>query len=204
MKRILTTVCFLLNLLLITDEGFGQGSISGYVRDSITGESLIGAGVAIVGVSKGTTTNTYGFYSIPVANKNDSVKVSFIGYRTKKVSCASKSIDIFLSPEALSLSEVNISSKKNNRLETEGLGVINISIERLKAVPALFGETDIIKALGLTPGVMVAQEGSSGLLVRGGTPDQNLILLDEAPVYNVSHLFGLASIFNPEDRKSVV
>ena len=197
--------CIFWYLVLVYSCSFAQ-SISGFVYDKQTGESIIGASVQIEGSSLGTLTNTYGFFSLSVNNVKTRLVVRFMGYKTQKVDIATtnQSLRIELEEEIEVLDEVRIvGDKEFQSLDRKPIGVTAISINRLKAVPVLFGEADILKALALTPGVSTANEGTSGILVRGGTPDQNLILLDETPVYNVSHLFGIISVFNPDAIKNV-
>jgi outer membrane receptor for ferrienterochelin and colicin len=187
-------------LLFIGQLCFGQVTMSGYVADAATGERLIGANVFDMVNKKGVSSNKYGFYSLSLQAGKQQISISYIGYESKTfyISVARDStVQILLKSIATNLSTVEIKASNTERLR-QTIGLVSLPIAQLKAVPTLFGESDIIKALALTPGVSVGTENTTGIMVRGGTPDQNLILLDEAPVYNVSHLFGFVSTFNPD------
>lgn len=197
-------LCVMLGVLSTVAVYSQNATLSGYITDAKTGEALIGATIYETGSGIGTATNRYGFYSLPVQEANVQIVFSFIGYQADTVGFVFSKDTVLnrrLKPEIQSLREVQVTGKTSQR-ETP-LGLVNIPIARLKSIPVLMGEPDIIKALSLTPGVSIGNEGTSNMLVRGGTPDQNLILLDEATVYNVSHLFGLVSVFNPDAIKNV-
>ncbi len=182
-------------------------TISGYISDAKTGERLIGANVYEPSLKNGTTTNTYGFYSITLTVK-DSVRllVSYVGYQSQIVRLLLQKdevLDLNLQP-SVTLNEVLITSSRSEQIQDRTqMSRIDLPMEKLKSIPMFMGETDILKAIQLLPGVQSGGEGSSGLYVRGGGPDQNLILLDGAPVYNVSHLFGFFSVFNSDAIKNV-
>jgi hypothetical protein len=179
-------------------------TISGYVTDSTSGEALVGAALYETGSQRGTVTNKYGFYSLSLPGVTGQLTVSYLGYKTaafKLPAGRDTVLHVKLAGAAQALPEVTVTDKLGQ--QEAPLGLLNLPVERLKSVPVLFGEPDLIKALALTPGVSIGLEGTSGLLVRGGTQDQNLILLDEATVYNVSHLFGLVSAINPDAIKNV-
>jgi hypothetical protein len=185
-------------------------TISGYVEDEKSGERLIGAHVFDSSHRRGTATNSYGFFSLtPQDAVEDSVTivVSYIGYEEWRETVAvgfDKHLRIQLTPSPIEMGGVTIVGERPGTIERKtDMSVIEIPIRRLKVVPALLGEVDIIKAIQLLPGVQSGMEGSSGLYVRGGAPDQNLILLDGAPVYNASHLFGFYSVFNADAVKSI-
>lgn len=184
-------------------------TISGYVRDGATGESLPGVAVVHPASGQGTTTNTYGFYSLTLGAAPDSVRllVSSLGYEKQRlVHPAERSFthDFHLQAASAELAGVEVLGSREEKLtETTRMGTINVPVAQIKLLPALFGETDVLKALQLLPGVQSGGEGSSGLYVRGGSPDQNLILLDGTPVYNASHLFGFFSVFNADAIKNV-
>jgi hypothetical protein len=203
---VLSTVRLILLLTLSSLYVHAQSvSISGYINDAQTGEALIGASIYDSYSRKGITSNNYGFYSISLAPGKTKLVVSYMGYSTQYVeldAITSSRINISLKPETSYLQEVTISAEKQE-FQDKPISQINIPIARLKEVPTLFGEPDVLKSLMLMPGVSGAQEGTSGLLVRGGTPDENLILLDDAPVYNVNHLFGFTSIFNADALKNI-
>lgn len=178
-----------------------QTTVSGVVKDAATGELMIGASVSYGNSSYGVVTNQYGFFSITLPSNLDSIKVSYVGYLPFYLASLAKTpspVEINLSTNQL-LEEVVVKAP----IEEKGAGKIMISIAQIKSIPALLGESDVLKALSLTPGVATGNEGTAGLYVRGGTPDQNLILLDEAPVYNATHLGGFFSVFNPNSLKSV-
>ncbi len=203
-------VLFLL-FLSITLPGFSQGkhTISGYVKDAKTGEQLPGASVRVQSnASVGATSNEYGFYSLTLADGSYTLIVSSLGYAEKQVEAANSKdlrLDILLEAAGTALTEVVVSSReKNNRVAAAQMGVENLSIKQINKLPVVFGERDIFKMVQLLPGVKSAGEGSSGFFVRGGSVDQNLILLDEALVYNPSHLLGFFSTFNSDAIKDVV
>ncbi|MDO7854777.1 TonB-dependent receptor [Hymenobacter convexus] len=184
-------------------------TISGYVRDGATGESLPGVAVVHPASGQGTTTNTFGFYSLTLAASSDSVRllVSALGYeRLGLAERAGRSFthDFRLKPSSAELAGVEVVGSKEEKIaESTRMGTINIPVNQIKLLPALFGETDVLKVLQLLPGVQAGGEGSSGLYVRGGSPDQNLMLLDGTPIYNASHLFGFFSVFNADAIKNV-
>ncbi len=182
-------------------------TISGYVKEKATGESLPGAAIFIKEVSKGTTTNSYGFYSITLPEANYTVLYSFIGFLTDVQPINLQKdvrLNISLSTKAVETKEVVISAEREDKnIESVQMGRESIDVEKLKSLPAFMGEVDILKAIQLLPGVSSAGEGNSGFYVRGGGPDQNLILLDEANVYNAAHLFGFFSVFNADAIQNV-
>jgi hypothetical protein len=181
-------------------------TLSGYVREQDTQESLVGASVALVGNTVGTVSNSYGYYSLRVpANQPITVRFSVLGYASQeKIFTLTTSLrqDMLLLPVAQELQEVKVSGQKEE-FQAPQMSVVRLSVQQIKQIPALLGEKDVIKALQLLPGVQKGTEGSTALYVRGGGPDQNLILLDEAQVYNANHLFGFFSIFNGDAIKSV-
>lgn len=200
MTKYLITVFFLVASAHIA---FSQKlTISGTVRDAANGELLVGATVRDSLSQTGVQTNAYGFFSLEVPTSSSSLKISFVGYTPIYVNNFDKHkfpLEIKLMQANL-LKEVTVKEIKN----TDALiGSLSIPMSKLKLMPALLGEVDVLKALSFTPGVSTGTEGSAGLYVRGGTPDQNLILLDEVPVYNVTHLGGFFSVFNPSSLKSV-
>lgn len=176
-------------------------TLSGYVRDSLSGETLIGATVAVNSHGKGIASNQFGFYSITLPRGSYPVVVSFAGYQpVQLVINLDQNIaqNFYLSSKPV-LQEVIVSARRRDQnVTTAQMGKIDLSINQVKSVPVLLGETDLLKTLQLLPGVRNAGEGNTGLYVRGGGPDQNLILLDDAIVYNTGHLFGFFSIFNSD------
>jgi hypothetical protein len=193
--------------LYSNDNAAGKITVSGYIKDKSNGEELIGATVVITELGKGTVTNSYGFYSISLMPGNYSLKYSFIGYNTmeRKLNLSNSiTLNIELEEESTLLNEVVISREKPNANITRSeMSVARLDIKNIQRIPALMGEVDVIKAIQLLPGVKSVAEGSSGFSVRGGATDHNLILLDEATVYNASHLLGFFSVFNNDAVKDV-
>ena len=176
--------------------------ISGTVRDAANGELLVGATVRDSLSQAGVQTNAYGFFSLEIPIHTHAFKVSFVGYAPLHIKDFVEHkfpLDIKLTQDNL-LKEVTVKEIKNMDAP---IGSLSIPMDKIKSMPALLGEVDVLKALSFTPGVSTGTEGSAGLYIRGGTPDQNLILLDEVPVYNVTHLGGFFSVFNPNSLKSV-
>ncbi|MDX2000795.1 MAG: TonB-dependent receptor [Chitinophagales bacterium] len=200
---------FLIGLLLaIVHLSYAQTryTLSGSITDKVSGEQLIGAIVRIAeNKSIGTTTNEYGFYSLTLPEGNYTVLISSLGYAEQTLSVQlDKDIrqNLQLQQESQQLNEVVVSATSTNDRVTEAqMGVEKLDIKELNMIPVLFGERDILKTIQLLPGVKSAGEGNSGYFVRGGTTDQNLILLDEAVVYNPSHLLGFFSTFNSDAIK---
>lgn len=182
-------------------------TLSGYVKDARTGEELPGATIMVRGTFKGTTTNAYGFYSISLPEGIYSFVFSYLGYETREQEfrlVANRTFNPELAPQQKLLEEVVVTSSRpeDNVMKNE-MSTIRMEAKTIQRIPALMGEVDVIKAIQLLPGVQSASEGSSGFSVRGGSPDQNLILLDEATVYNASHLMGFFSVFNNDAVKDV-
>ncbi len=182
-------------------------TINGYVRDLSTGESLIGASVSVKGNSKGITTNLFGFYSITVNEGAYTIVTTFVGYKSEIINLeihSDTALNISLiSGQNLSEEIIVTSKKREQNVKTAQMSKIVLPIEQIKSVPAFLGEVDLLKVIQLLPGVKNAGEGSAGIYVRGGGADQNLILLDDAAVYNTGHLFGFFSIFNADAIKNV-
>ena len=191
--------------------GFAQpntATVSGYVREAVSQEALIGVNVYLPGTTTGTTTNTYGFYSLTLPTQ-DSLRLafSFVGYDPVLRSIGlrkNNSLTILLTP-GRALSEVEIKADRTTERVSESaqMSRIDVPISQIKKIPAFLGEKDVLRVLQLMPGVQKGSEGQTGIYVRGGGPDQNLIILDEATVYNASHLFGFFSVFNGDALKSV-
>lgn len=194
-------------LFIFNNISFSQKiTISGYVSALETGEKLIQAKVYDQNNKKGTLTNDYGFFSITLPSTEVELLVSYIGYSPVKLALnASKDTTInFSLKNFYELQEVTIVANENNRVEeTTQMSTIAIPIEQIKRLPALLGEVDVMKTVQMLPGVQSGTEGTTGIYVRGGGPDQNLILLDGVPLYNVSHLGGLFSVFNADAISSV-
>ncbi len=182
-------------------------TISGYVNEKGSKENLPGVTIHQANTNNATTSNVYGFYSITLA-ESDSVELifSFVGY-VSQVQKIKLNKDVSLNiqlPSTNNLQEVEVVAKKNEAIsEDVQMSKIDIPIDKVKDIPALLGEKDVLKVLQLMPGVQKGSEGSSGFYVRGGGPDQNLIVLDDATVYNAFHLFGFFSLFNGDALKSV-
>ena len=182
-------------------------TINGIVTDSLSGESLIGVTLKFSSTTQsGSSTNGYGFFSYKLSPGEYTVTVSYIGYRTiiRAVKVDSdKRLNFSLVPDN-SLDEVVITSeRRDDNVVSAKMGIAKINLNEIRNVPVLFGERDILKTLQLLPGIKSAGEGNSGFYVRGGSTDQNLILLDEAPVYNASHLLGFFSTFNSDAIKDI-
>ncbi|MDF1549652.1 MAG: carboxypeptidase-like regulatory domain-containing protein, partial [Bacteroidales bacterium] len=181
-------------------------TISGYISDKKTSEKLIGANVYDKETKAGTISNPYGFFSLTLPKGTYQIIFSFVGYETI-VQTVDLTKDVSLNinlDQNLELEEVKVTGEKiEKEVESTQISSVSLSTKTIKSIPALMGEVDIIKALQLLPGIQSGTEGSSGLYVRGGGPDQNLILLDGIPVYNVNHLFGFFSVFNADAINSV-
>lgn len=182
-------------------------TVSGEVKDASSGEELLGASIYIKEIESGSATNIYGFYSISLPEGNYTFIYSYIGYESvEKKIILNKDyvINIELKPTVKELTEAVITGeRKNEEITKAEMSTVKIDYKTIKQIPALMGEVDIIKAIQLLPGVQSTSEGGSGFSVRGGSPDQNLILLDEATVYNASHLMGFFSVFNNDAIKDV-
>ena len=181
--------------------------VNGIVTDSLSGESLIGVTVKFSNrTQNGTSTNAYGFFSYKLTSGVYTMAVSYIGYRTivSTITVESdKRMNLTLVPEN-SIGEIVVTAeKRNDNLVGPQMGLTKINLSEIRNVPVIFGERDVLKTLQLLPGIKSAGEGNSGFYVRGGSADQNLILLDEAPVYNASHLLGFFSTFNSDAIKDV-
>ncbi|HVN59165.1 MAG TPA: TonB-dependent receptor [Bacteroidales bacterium] len=195
-------------LIILSSSASAQKfTFSGSVRDSLSGEALIGAYIWLPEARAGCTTNSYGFFSLTIPQGEYNAKFSYLGYCDKSLRVklfAPVSRNIELRPNSVALSEVTIKAESGNRNVTSTeMSTQKLDIKDIRSIPVLLGEQDILKTLQLLPGVKSAGEGNSGFYVRGGTADQNLVLLDEAPVYNTSHLLGFFSVFNSDAVKDV-
>ncbi len=202
LKQILF-VLFLLPCIAFSQKKF---TISGYAKDAQSGETLIGATISVKEQTKGISTNQFGFYSITLTQGPYILICSYAGYQPMIIEMQLKEDrqHNFNLPPRTALDEVVITSKKREvNVKNAQMGKFVLPIEQIKAVPAFLGEVDLLKTIQLLPGVRNAGEGSAGIYVRGGGPDQNLILLDDAIVYNTGHLFGFFSIFNADAIKNV-
>lgn len=181
--------------------------VSGYVADSISGEKLIGANIFDLNSKHGISTNVYGFYSLSLPNTIDSVKliISFVGYKSKSLNVSATTnqrIDFSLNRQA-DLPEVEIKAQRAFRSNTAEISLLELPMANIKLLPSLMGETDLFRVFQLMPGVQAGREGTSGMFVRGSSPDQNLVLLDDIPLYYVNHVGGFISVFIPEAINSV-
>ncbi len=202
MKKIFT----ILILLSIVTSSYAQKkyTISGYITDKNNGESVVGVNIYSKALNLGVTSNTYGFYSLTLPEGMYEISFSFIGYQIQVKNFNLNSAithDVEFELSSVNIQEVVVTGEKNI-VETTQTSMIEVPIEQIRTIPALLGEVDILKAIQLLPGVQ-SSEGSSGFYVRGGGPDQNLILLDGVPVYNASHIGGLFSVFNADAIKNV-
>jgi len=181
--------------------------IYGYVSDGETGEKLIGATLFNNNSKTGTTSNNYGYFALPVEGETVSIQVRYLGYKTKTISLQALSdqpVNIQLSPNDKLLGDIVITDNVlDDRVRSTEIGLTKLSVERLKAMPSLGGEPDVLKSIQLLPGVQTVGEGTSAYYVRGGNHDQNLILLDEATVYNPAHALGFFSVFNSDAIKDL-
>ncbi len=205
-----TIAAFLFVVFVMSPLGAQQSgnfTISGYVQDQESGERLIGANVFDPDQQLGTTTNTYGFFSLTLPAGSLRLTVAYVGYRS---SISELSLDrdlqltISLQPAAVAGDTIEVVGEIIEQIEERSqMSVIDLPVLQIRSLPSLLGEVDVLKTLQLLPGVLSGNEGTSGLYIRGGGPDQNLILLDDAPVYNASHLFGFFSVFNADATKTV-
>lgn len=179
-------------------------TLSGFIKDAGTGEELIGVSVYVKEAKTGVVTNPYGFYSITVPAGTYTIQYSYVGYVSKSMTIeltANRTENIRLDENVQQMEEIVVSAPKpeeEDQVQTVTMSRNVVNIEQVKKLPALFGEPDIIKTIQTMPGVVSAGEGTTGFFVRGGGADQNLMLIDEAPVYDASHFFGLFSVFNAD------
>ena len=192
-----TLILLLFSLTTFSANSQGKFSINGYVKDASTGEVLIGATIYPKELQIGAATNSYGYYTLNLPKGNYTLTISYIGYSNFEINIVVDKdlhINAELNPESTQIGEVVISREKANANVTRPeMSVVKLEMKKIRQIPALMGEVDVIKAIQLLPGVINAAEGSSGFSVRGGATDHNLILLDEATVYNASHLMGFFS-----------
>lgn len=198
----------LLVVLQVPNALFAQNfAISGTITDAKTGETMIGATVILKENGKGAATNVYGFYSLSSEKGTYTLVASYLGYEDYKQTVVldkDQRISIALSPKAITTKTVEITGERNDDNVTKTtMGQIKLDINTIKNIPVFMGEVDVLKTIQLLPGVKGGSEGNAGFYVRGGGPDQNLILLDEATVYNAGHLFGFFSVFNGDAVKSI-
>ena len=201
-----TTSIAILILLMVVSATAQRHTISGYVIDKSSGEKLYSANIYDMRTKQGTISNEYGFFSLSLKSDSVDLMVSFVGYTTYNLKFyldRDLQMSIKLDP-AYQLAEVTITDHKADQVVKDvQMSVIEMPVNQIKKLPVFMGEADVMKTLQLMPGVQSGSEGSSGLYVRGGGPDQNLILLDGVPVYNADHLFGFFSVFNPDAISNV-
>ncbi|MDX2188935.1 MAG: TonB-dependent receptor [Bacteroidota bacterium] len=210
MKNIRIAISIILLMLSKTsfcdDDAAGKVSMSGYIKDAKNGEDIIGATVYVKELKTGATTNSYGFYSVTLPKGTYNILISYIGYKSIEnqiVINENITQNFMLQVESITTDEVLVSAHpKDENVNNIQMSMNRLTVDQMKKVPVMFGEIDIIKNIQQLPGVQSVGEGSSAFFVRGGSSDQNLILLDEAPVYNASHLAGIFSVFNGDAIKS--
>ena len=196
-----------IGFLLVCVPGLAQKrTISGYVMDAASKETLIGATVVDKNSGKGCATNNYGFYTLTLDQGQVDLQVSYVGYTQQN-----EAIDLkenvsrnFMLTTNIELGEVVVEAARATvSARSPQMSVVELPVQQIKSIPTLFGEADVLKAIQLLPGVQNGSEGSAGMYVRGGGPDENLLLLDGVPVYNVNHALGFFSVFNPDALKNV-
>ncbi len=205
MKKFLTGL--LCSFLTLTAYGQKQLTLSGYVKDASNGEALIGATIYVREISGGTTTNVYGFYSITLPKGHYNIDFQYLGFGDvhKKIDLTEDTrLDLELNVSDRQMEEIVISDDAiDENVGSLEMSTAKMNIKTIEKIPAFVGEVDIIKSIQMLPGVSTVGEGASGFNIRGGSVGQNLVLLDEAPVYQSSHLFGFFSVFNPDAVKDV-
>ena len=203
-KRFILIICLL--SCLMTAFAQQKGTVSGIVKDAESGETLVGVSIYVEKLKTGTTTSEKGYYELSLPFGKQQLQVSCVGYHTENkiidISNKPQKLNFSLKPDMTTLSEVQVTGEKKDRNVSEmAMSVQTLDMITIKKIPALMGEVDVIKTIQLLPGVQAASEGSSGFSVRGGGTDQNLILLDNAPIYNASHFLGFFSVFNNDAVK---
>jgi hypothetical protein len=200
----------LLHIILLTVSFIGAAqsryTISGTVKDAATGESLLGAIVQCTDLNKGTSANTYGFYSLSLSAGKHTITASLLGYASESfIIDMQQDVELSweLDPAGVETNEVKIEAGRTDNTQSTDIGKIGLDMDQVKTLPVLLGEVDILKTITLLPGVKSSGEGNAGFYVRGGGVDQNLVLLDNATVYNASHLFGFFSVFNGDAVKNL-
>ena len=201
-------ICF---LILLSLPGYvaaeNKVTVSGYIRDASNGEALIGANISVKGRNIGAATNSYGFYSFSLPAGKYTIIVSYIGYQSISQNMdlhESQTLNVELQVSAVRLEKVIVTEEKEDaNIQSIEMSVIKLDAKTIKMAPVVLGEVDLIKTIQLLPGVSSVAEGSAGFNVRGGSADQNLVLLDEATIFNASHLLGFFSVFNADVIKEV-
>jgi len=204
-KKIISVLLLFISVVF-TSFGQEKVTLSGVISAANSNETIIGVTIAIPAIPAYTTSNEYGFYSITIPKGNYKIAISSIGFQTKEVTLdlsKNTNYNISLSESSEELQEVIITEKKTTNTQKAEMSVNKLSIATIKKMPVVLGEVDVLKSILLLPGVTNAGEGASGFNVRGGGADQNLILLDEATIFNSSHVFGFFSVFNPDAIKDL-
>lgn len=206
--KLLGLLLFIALSWIAVAEELPKRTVSGNISDATSGELLIGATVLVKETLSGTSSNVYGFYSLTLPAGVYQLEFSFIGYEKQilraDLSRSNLRLDVALKPKARELATVEISAERTDaNIRTNEMSVVKLDAKTIDRIPALLGEVDIIRAMQMLPGVKMVAEGSTGFSVRGGAPDQNLILLDEAQVYNAAHLLGFFSVFNNDVVKDI-
>ncbi len=204
----LAVTCLLFSLVSPSASAQNIHTFSGNIKNAETGEILIGASILVKELKTvGVSSNAYGFYSLTIPEGKYSFVIQYIGFRTRIDTVLldkNLTLNFELTPEAIRVGEVVISAERSNKNVTSTeMGVKNLEMHEISTIPVLLGEKDILKTIQLLPGIEAAGEGSTGFYARGGGIDQNLIMLDEATVYNSSHLLGFLSVFNSDAIKNV-
>ena len=200
MRDILLTFLFFTNVVC-----YSQITVSGFIEDKNAKERLPGVNIYDINSQQGTVSNSYGFYSISLKEDSARIIFSMVGYKQQVSQIHPGGKEIYLNIElesGIELEEVVVTHKHKTMNNTE-MSVLRIPVKQLLQTPALMGEADVMRAFQLMPGVQGGKEGTSGIYVRGGSPDQNLILLDDIPLYYVNHIGGYVSVFNPEVIKDI-
>lgn len=190
--------------ILFSSLCYSQITLSGFIEDYASKERLVGVNIFDTKNKVGTSSNSFGFYSLTLP-KNDTIKIvfSYVGYNKQVIEIktnTSKELNIQLI-SGLELNEIVVTGERNS--VTPQIGILQVPVKQLQLVPSLMGETDLMRAFQLLPGVQGGKEGTSGIYVRGGSPDQNLMLLDDMPVYYVNHILGFISVFNSDAIKNI-
>ena len=207
LKRQIKMTGYLVALLLSFQLSlFSQNcQVSGYVVDSKTGEKLIGVNIKEDKTGKGCISNNFGYFSfLGVCNDSVELKLSYIGYQSTilKVQVSEKqSIHVSMFEEEQDIEQIDVVARRFSNINQNN--IVNISMKEIKQLPAIFGEIDVLRAYMLMPGVQGGKEGASELYVRGGTPDQNLVILDDIPLYYINHIGGFVSIFDNNAIKNI-
>ena len=204
MTKFYTTIFILFFSILHAQESF---TINGVIKDAANNETLYGVNILVTNLNSGVVSNEYGFYSLKLPKGKHKIVISYVGYQEQSITIDLKNNSTYnfsLAETSETLEEIVIDAT-SQKIDIRGpeMSVNRLDISTIQKLPVVFGEVDVVKSLLLLPGVSNAGEGSSGFNVRGGAVDQNLILLDEATIYNSSHLFGLFSVFNPDAIKNL-